>query len=120
MPLILKEVKTGISTYSIFNFKIQKKIQKEINEKIEKSQREYFLKEELKAIKEELGMPTDSKSSEYKRFKEAIDKLDLEGEVKEKVEQGPTIHQADVEIVFDPPWSFDMMSDAAKLQTGMM
>ncbi|MFW5710348.1 MAG: endopeptidase La [Spirochaetota bacterium] len=67
--------------------KIQKKIQQEINEKIEKSQREYFLKEELKKIKEELGMPTDSKSSEYMRFKEAIEKLDLEGEVKEQVEQ---------------------------------
>ncbi|MDR1802952.1 MAG: LON peptidase substrate-binding domain-containing protein, partial [Treponema sp.] len=39
--------------------KIQKKIQKEINEKIEKSQRDYFLKEELKAIKSELGMATD-------------------------------------------------------------
>ncbi len=67
--------------------KIQKKIQKEINEKIEKSQREYFLKEELKAIKEELGMPTDSKSSEYKRFREAIEKLELEGEAKKQVEQ---------------------------------
>lgn len=67
--------------------KIQKKIQTEINEKIEKSQREYFLKEELKKIKQELGMPTDSKSSEYMRFKEAIEKLELEGEVKEQVEQ---------------------------------
>jgi len=36
--------------------KIQKKIQKEINEKISKNQREYFLKEELKEIKKELGM----------------------------------------------------------------
>lgn len=67
--------------------KIQKKISKQINEKIEKSQREYFLREELKAIKHELGMPTDSKSSEYLRFKEAIEKLPLEGEVKEQVEQ---------------------------------
>ncbi len=67
--------------------KIQKKIQEEINEKIEKSQRESFLKEELKKITEELGMPTDSKSSEYMRFKEAIEKLDLEGEVKEQVQQ---------------------------------
>ncbi|WP_020614284.1 endopeptidase La [Sediminispirochaeta bajacaliforniensis] len=67
--------------------RIQKKIQKQINEKIEKSQREYFLKEELKAIKQELGIPTDSKSSEYNRFKEAIDALDFEGEVKEQVEQ---------------------------------
>jgi ATP-dependent Lon protease len=67
--------------------KIQKKIQKEINEKIEKSQREYFLKEELKAIKGELGMTTDAKSSEYQRFKEKIDELKFEGEVKEAVEQ---------------------------------
>ncbi len=67
--------------------KIQKKIQLEINEKIEKSQREYFLKEELKKIKQELGMPTDSKSSEYMRFKEAIEKLKLEEEAKEQVNQ---------------------------------
>ena len=38
--------------------------------RIEKSQRDYFLKEELKAIKGELGMPTDAKSSDYQRFKE--------------------------------------------------
>ena len=68
--------------------KIQKKIQNQINEKIAKSQREYFLKEELKAIKQELGMPVDSKSSEYLRFKEAIEKLNFQGEVKEQVEQG--------------------------------
>ncbi|MCQ2604515.1 MAG: endopeptidase La [Spirochaetia bacterium] len=67
--------------------RIQKKIQKQINEKIEKSQREYFLKEEMKAIRKELGMPSDAKDSEYVRFREAIDKLDLKGEVKEQVEQ---------------------------------
>ncbi len=67
--------------------KIQKKIQKEINEKIEKSQREYFLKEELKAIKGELGMTTDAKSSEYQRFKEKVDELKFEGEIKETVDQ---------------------------------
>jgi len=67
--------------------KIQKKIQAQINEKIEKSQRDYFLREELKAIKAELGMPVDSKSSEYKRFKDAVEKLNLTGEVKEQVTQ---------------------------------
>jgi ATP-dependent Lon protease len=67
--------------------KIQKKIQEQLNEKISKSQREYFLKEELKAIKSELGMAVDSKTSEYNRFKEAVEKLRLEGEVKEQVEQ---------------------------------
>jgi ATP-dependent Lon protease len=67
--------------------KIQKKIQKEINEKIEKSQRDYFLKEELKAIKTELGMTTDAKSSEYQRFKDKLESFKFEGEIKETVEQ---------------------------------
>jgi ATP-dependent Lon protease len=67
--------------------RIQKRIQKEINEKIEKSQRDYFLKEELKAIKQELGMTTDAKSSDYQRFKDKFDALNFEGEIKEMVEQ---------------------------------
>jgi ATP-dependent Lon protease len=67
--------------------KIQKKIQYELNEKINKSQRDYFLKEEMKAIKKELGMPVDAASSEYIRFREAVDKLAFEGEIKDQVEQ---------------------------------
>lgn len=67
--------------------KIQKKIQNQINSKIEKSQRDYFLREELKAIKLELGTAVDSKSSEYNRLKEAIEKFKFEGEVKEQVER---------------------------------
>ncbi len=67
--------------------RLQKKIQQQINEKIEKSQREYFLKEELKAIKQELGMPVDAKSSEHQRFRDEIEKLQLSAEVREQVEQ---------------------------------
>ncbi|MFW5683968.1 MAG: endopeptidase La, partial [Spirochaetota bacterium] len=67
--------------------RIQKRIQSQINEKIEKSQREYFLKEELKAIKNELGMPTDAKSSEYQRLREQIDALKLTDEVSDQVEK---------------------------------
>lgn len=77
--------------------KIQQKIQSQINEKIEKSQREYFLKEQLKAIKQELGMPVDAKSEEYQRFREAIDALDLEGEVAEQVE-----HELEKFSLMDP------------------
>jgi ATP-dependent Lon protease len=66
---------------------IQQKIMKQINEKISKSQRDYFLKEQLKAIKQELGMPVDSKSSEYQRFKEIIDRLDLDEDICEPIEQ---------------------------------
>ncbi len=67
--------------------RIQKKIQGQINEKIEKSQREYFLREELKAIRQELGMPMDAKTSEYNRFKEAIETLSLSDETRKQVEQ---------------------------------
>jgi ATP-dependent Lon protease len=67
--------------------RIQKRIQREINEKIEKSQREYFLKEELKVIKTELGQAADAKGSEYKRIKEKIDTFKFEGEIKEAVDQ---------------------------------
>jgi ATP-dependent Lon protease len=66
---------------------LQQKIMQQINEKISKSQREYFLKEQLKSIKSELGMAVDAKSSEYQRFKEAIEKLPLEAEVREPVQQ---------------------------------
>ena len=41
-------------------------------------------------------------------------------DVKDKVEIVPTIKYADVELVFDPPWNQTMMSEAARLQTGMM
>jgi len=41
-------------------------------------------------------------------------------DVKEKVERIPTVRVARVELVFDPPWNQSMMSEAARLQTGMM
>ncbi|ADE13873.1 FeS assembly SUF system protein SufT [Nitrosococcus halophilus Nc 4] len=40
-------------------------------------------------------------------------------DVKEKVEAIPAVEVANVELVFDPPWNQNMMSEAAKLQTGM-
>jgi probable FeS assembly SUF system protein SufT len=41
-------------------------------------------------------------------------------DVKDKLEQIPTVREVKVELVFDPPWRRDMMSPAAQLQTGMM
>jgi probable FeS assembly SUF system protein SufT len=41
-------------------------------------------------------------------------------DVREKIEIIPTVAQANVELVFDPPWNQSMMSEAARLQTGMM
>ncbi len=44
----------------------------------------------------------------------------LVDDVRSKVESIPTIAESDIEITFDPPWNYTMMSDAAKLETGMM
>ena len=41
-------------------------------------------------------------------------------DVRDKVEMVPTVTRANVELVFDPPWNQTMMSDEARLQTGMM
>ncbi len=43
----------------------------------------------------------------------------LVADVREKVLMVPTVTQAEVDLVFDPPWSRDNMSEAARLQTGM-
>ena len=43
----------------------------------------------------------------------------LVADVKEKLERIPTVCEAKVELTFDPPWNQSMMSEAARLQTGM-
>ncbi len=44
----------------------------------------------------------------------------LVDDAREKLEMIPTIVEADIDMVFDPPWNYSMMSDEAKLETGMM
>jgi probable FeS assembly SUF system protein SufT len=44
----------------------------------------------------------------------------LVADVRENLKLIPTVRNADVELVFDPPWNPAMMSEAARLQTGMM
>jgi probable FeS assembly SUF system protein SufT len=41
-------------------------------------------------------------------------------DVRSKIEMIPTVAEADVELVFDPPWNRSMMSDVARLETGML
>ena len=41
-------------------------------------------------------------------------------DVQEKLQIIPTVAKVAVELVFDPPWNQSMMSEAARLQTGMM
>ena len=63
--------------------RVQKKIQRELNDRVEKNQREYFLREEMKSIQEELGETLGGDATDYQKFKNAIEELKLTGEVLE-------------------------------------
>lgn len=66
--------------------RMQKKIQNELNERVDKQQREFFLREEMKSIQEELGVNSDGGDNDYQKFKKKIDEFGFTGEVKEAVE----------------------------------
>lgn len=64
---------------------VQKKIHHQISDKIDKQQRDFFLREQLKAIKHELGIDEDERSIEVREMKKRLEELELKGEVKEKM-----------------------------------
>lgn len=44
----------------------------------------------------------------------------LADDVRGKVTDVPNVTDVNVELTFDPPWDYSMMSEAAKLETGML
>lgn len=65
---------------------IRNKIQSEVKGEIDKTQREYYLREQLKAIQRELG-EGDEREVEMNEFKEKIEKAGLPSEVKKVTEK---------------------------------
>ncbi len=56
--------------------RLQNEISSEVNEKLSKHQREFFLKEQLKIIQKELGLTKDDKTSDIETFKaRLLDKI---------------------------------------------
>ncbi len=41
-------------------------------------------------------------------------------EVKTKISMIPGVNKVEVEVTFDPPWEMDMMTEAAKLELGLI
>ena len=66
--------------------RLQTKISKQIEEKISAQQREFFLREQLKAIKQELGLEKEGKDTEIEKFQKRLKKLKLNEEAQRAVE----------------------------------
>lgn len=61
---------------------LQRKINEDVNNKLTKLQREFFLKEQLKSIKRELGMEVDGKDKSSRTFRERIETAGMPDEAK--------------------------------------
>jgi Lon-like ATP-dependent protease len=66
----------------LVNVRLQYEIGKEVEEKINKRQREYYLMEQLKNIKKELGMEKDDKETLIGKFKEKAQSLQMTEQAK--------------------------------------
>lgn len=66
----------------LMNAELQSKISKDVESKIQKRQREYWLMEQMKGIRRELGIESDGKDKLVEKFKEKAEKLAMPEAVK--------------------------------------
>ncbi len=78
-------VLTGILSREIEILGIKKNLQEQVKGRVEKNQKEYVLREQMRYIKEELG--ENSSVSDADHFMETVKKLKASNEVKEKIEK---------------------------------
>ncbi|KAI9795130.1 MAG: ATP-dependent Lon protease pim1 [Peltula sp. TS41687] len=71
----------------LMNAQLQSKISKDVEAKIQKRQREYWLMEQMKGIKRELGIESDGKDKLVEKFREKAEKLAMPETVKKVFEE---------------------------------
>jgi ATP-dependent Lon protease len=97
---------------------LQKKINTDVNSKLSTMQREFFLKEQLKSIKRELGFEEDGKEKSARSFRERIEAAGMPAEAKKialeeldkfetLIETSPeyTVSRNYLETLCSLPWS---------------
>ncbi|NCO50614.1 MAG: endopeptidase La [Deltaproteobacteria bacterium] len=67
--------------------RLQTRISQQIEEKISAQQREFFLREQFKAIKQELGLEKEGKVTEIEKFQKRLKKLTLNDEARKTVDE---------------------------------
>ena len=115
---IKKRVESSIAilTKEIQRIKLGEEIQTEVQDEIAKSQREYYLREQLKAIKKELG--EDETTVELKELEDRIKKVEMSEEAEkvalkelDRLSKIPTqspeysVSRTYIEWLVDLPWS---------------
>ena len=81
----LKEV-TRLISHQLEVLELGNKIQSQVKDDIDKSQREYYLRQQLKAIKQELG-EADEANVEVAEYRAKIEKKNLPAEAKKEAER---------------------------------
>lgn len=71
----------------LMNAQLQSKIAKDVESKIQKRQREYYLMEQLKGIKKELGIESDGKDKLVDKFQERIESLNIPEAVRKVIDE---------------------------------
>lgn len=71
----------------LMNAELQSKISKDVEQKIQKRQREYWLTEQMKGIRRELGIESDGKDKLVEKFKERESRLAMPDAVKKVFEE---------------------------------
>ncbi|MCL2492657.1 MAG: endopeptidase La [Clostridiales bacterium] len=97
--------------------KIEEELGKKVRTKLNRNQKEYYLREQLKTIQEELGVD-DSAVSEIKDLNDKLKELKLDKKIHEKIQKEidrlsrmqpgsaeATVIRAYVDWVFDLPWN---------------
>ena len=78
LPLLKKEIEVA---------RLQDKISSQVNETVSERQREFFLREQLKVIKQELGLSKDDRTANADKFEERLAKLNAPLEVMERIRE---------------------------------
>jgi ATP-dependent Lon protease len=86
-PVFRARVEYWYETEFRTNEELKAEIGQRIEERISKQQREFFLKEQLKEIKKELGLTKEDSQTEADKIEARIGKLTLTDEAREKINE---------------------------------